>query len=136
MHGLKNWFSKYFKLKSTDSLIIVGKVVEWQKHPNADRLRIVKLDTGSGIVEPVVCGATNFDVGDNVVFALPGAHIPRSHHDPEPKPVTLQKAVIRGVESQGMICSAYELGLSDTPGDGIMTLDPTLKLGSPFSATM
>src|SRR4051812_47124683 len=58
----------------------VAKVLHFEKHPNADRLRVVKLDLGEEIVEPVVCGADNFAVGDLVALALPGAVIPQNVH--------------------------------------------------------
>ena len=63
--------------------VFVAKVLSWEKHPNADRLRVVKLDLGNRVVEPVVCGANNFDVGDLVALALPGAHIPQNFHTPQ-----------------------------------------------------
>ena len=78
--------------------IIAAKVISVEKHPNADRLRIVKLDIGNGqIVEPVVCGDFNFDTGDMVVLALPGAEIPHNIHSEQHEPFTLGKASIRGV---------------------------------------
>lgn len=106
--------------------IIVAEVLEWSKHPNADRLRVVTLDIGSEKVGPVVCGANNFDAGDKVVLALPGATIPHNLHDPENQPFVLDKATIRGVESQGMLCAAFELGigpLSDKPEILILKAD-------------
>jgi phenylalanyl-tRNA synthetase beta chain len=80
----------------------------------------------------VVCGAWNFDIGDLVPLALPGAFIPHDQHDPAGKPFNLTKATIRGVESQGMICSGKELGLSDD-GKGIMILSKDYKLGETFA---
>jgi phenylalanyl-tRNA synthetase beta chain len=116
--------------------IVTAKVLEVQKHPNADRLRIVKLDVGERIVDPVVCGASNFEAGDIVALALPGAQIPQNIHSETHEPFTLEKAKIRGIESQGMICAAFELGLSKEPGSGIMILKPETKLGSQFSSDM
>src|SRR3989344_3515480 len=78
--------------------IIVAKVVKIEKHPNADRLRIITLSDGKQTIGPVVCGAWNFDVGAIVPLALPGTTIPQSQ-------TKLAKATIRGIESQGMICS-------------------------------
>ncbi len=111
--------------------IIVAKVLKVEKHPNADRLRVVELTDGQNIFEPVVCGAWNFEAGDIVPLALPGALIPHDQHDPEGKPFTLTKATIRGIESQGMICSGKELGVSDD-GKGILKLDSSYKLGETF----
>lgn len=111
--------------------IIVAKVTKVEKHPNADRLRVIELTDGTTTYAPVVCGAWNFDVGAIVPLALPGALIPHNQHDPEGKPFTLGKAKIRGIESQGMICSAKELGLSED-GEGILLLSEDNKLGEAF----
>jgi phenylalanyl-tRNA synthetase beta chain len=113
--------------------IIVAKVTKVEKHPNADRLRVIELTDGHKTYAPIVCGAWNFDVGAKVVLALPDAIIPHNQHDPEGKSFTLTKATIRGVESQGMICSGKELGLNDD-GQGIMLLDDSYKLGSQLTA--
>src|SRR3989344_3535587 len=108
--------------------IIVAKVTKVEKHPNADRLRVIELTDGKHTIGPVVCGAWNFDIGALVALAKPGATIPHDQHDPEGKPFVLGKAAIRGIESQGMICSAKELGLSED-GAGILLLDSKHKLG-------
>jgi len=112
--------------------IIVAKVTKVEKHPNADRLRVIELTDGTNTFAPVVCGAWNFDVGAIVPLALPGATIPHDQHDPEGKSFVLGKAKIRGIESQGMICSAKELGLSGD-GDGILLLDQSASIGEIFS---
>lgn len=98
-----------------ESLIVTARVVSVSPHPNADRLQLVFADIGKTTVSPVVCGATNFREGDIVALALPGAHIPRNIHSDQHESYILQKATIRGVESQGMLCSGFELGLRDTP---------------------
>lgn len=115
--------------------IIVAKVTKVEKHPNADRLRIVELTDGQKTIAPVVCGAWNFEEGAVVPLALPGAIIPHNNHDPEGKPFTLGKATIRGIESQGMICSGKELGLGEDAA-GILVLKPNTKLGSEFTPNM
>lgn len=103
---------------SSESKIVAAKVIKIEKHPNADRLRVISLDGGkNGIIEPVVCGAFNFEVGDMVVLALPGARIAKNIHSDLHEPFTLDKAKIRGIESQGMICAEFELGASDNIGD-------------------
>ncbi len=115
----------------------MAKVVEAAKHPNADRLRLIKLEVGGSVTGPVVCGAFNFGVGDMVVLALPGANIAQNVHDKAHKPFVLQKATIRGIESQGMICAAFELGLgplSEKPE--IMLLKSHIKSGSQFYPEM
>ncbi len=127
-----------FKTPAPDfSGILAAKVLDIQKHPNADRLRLITLDVGDKTVSPVVCGAFNFDVGDVVALALPGARIAKNIHADDHQPFTLGKAKIRGLESQGMICAAFELGigpLSEKPE--IMLLKTQVKPGSPFSADM
>lgn len=115
--------------------IVAAKVLNVEKHPNADRLRIVMLTDGTNTIGPVVCGAWNFDVDAIVPLALPGALIPHDNHDPEGKPFILSKAKIRGVESQGMICSAKELGLGED-GGGIMILKPETTPGAQFTKAL
>ncbi len=115
--------------------IIVAKVTKVEKHPNADRLRVITLNDGQKEISPVVCGAWNFDVNTIVPLALPGATIPHDQHDPEGKPFTLGKAKIRGVESQGMICSGKELGLT-AESSGILHLVDSAPLGSNFSSDL
>ncbi len=136
MNLLKKWFAEVFKAAPTFKNIIAAKIIHFEKHPNADRLRVVKLDGGKDVYEPIVCGATNFSVGDIVALALPGAVIPQNIHSEAHESFVLNKAKIRGVESQGMICAAYELGLSNEPGLGIMILKPETALGSEFRSEM
>lgn len=123
----KNLFAK--KESSISGKIIAAKVVKIAKHPNADRLRVVTLTDGSRVIDPVVCGAYNFDVGAIVALALPGATIAKNIHSTENESFVLGTAKIRGIESQGMICAAFELGLSDDKNDGIMLLPEDTPLG-------
>jgi phenylalanyl-tRNA synthetase beta chain len=109
----------------------VGEVLEVNKHPNADRLTVCKVSLGKDTFQ-IICGAPNVAVGQKVPVALVGAVIPRNQHDPEGKPFVLTRAKIRGVESYGMICSEYELGLGDDK-EGIMVLDPNAKVGQPLA---
>ena len=81
----------------------IGYVVEAVQHPNADKLRVCKVDTGQGVVQ-VVCGAPNARTGMKGVFAPVGSFIPGTKLD-------LKKGVIRGVDSNGMLCSMREMGL-------------------------
>jgi phenylalanyl-tRNA synthetase beta chain len=83
---------------------VVAEVLSAASHPNADTLKLCTVETGSGIVE-VVCGAPNARAGMKAVFAPLGAHIPGTG-------LTLKAASIRGVASEGMLCSERELGLS------------------------
>ncbi len=110
---------------------VVGEVLERAKHPNADRLSICKVNIGSAIQE-VVCGAPNVAAGQKVVVALIGAIIPHNQHDSEGKPFVIERAKIRGVESNGMICSELELGLGKD-ASGILVLDEKAKVGTPLA---
>ncbi len=105
--------------------IVVGKVLEIYQHPNADKVRVTKVDVGSGVYE-IVCGAWNFDVNAIVPVALPKSYIKDNF--------LIDKRDIRGVESNGMICSATELDLWDDH-TGILLLDEDSKIGSNFSDT-
>jgi phenylalanyl-tRNA synthetase beta chain len=118
--------------RSIDEKIISAEVISWEQHPNADRLRIVTLRAGDATIAPVVCGAKNFDSGHKVCLALPGSLVPHDQHDTEGKPFTLGTATIRGIESQGMICSAAELGLSNEH-DGILLLPSDTQTGVPVA---
>ena len=100
------------------SNVITAKVVSVEKHPNADRLKICHLTTGKDEYD-VVCGASNVEKGLVVPLALVGARV---------KDITIKRSKIRGVESNGMICSAEELGLEER-SDGILTLDENTPLG-------
>ncbi len=103
--------------------IVVGKVLEVYEHPNADKVRITKTDVGNNIYE-IVCGAWNFDVGAVVPVALPNSKIKDNFK--------IDKRDIRGIQSNGMICSASELDLWDDH-DGILLLDDKLLPGTDFS---
>jgi phenylalanyl-tRNA synthetase beta chain len=103
---------------------VVASVIEAKPHPNADRLRVCIVDTGGARVQ-VVCGAPNARSGMKGVFAPVGTHIPGTGLD-------LQKGVIRGVESNGMLCSEREMGLSEDH-EGIIELSADAPLGAPFA---
>ncbi|MEZ5667756.1 MAG: phenylalanine--tRNA ligase subunit beta [Alphaproteobacteria bacterium] len=103
----------------------VAHVISAEPHPNADRLRVCMVDTGSGTVQ-VVCGAPNARAGMKGVFAAAGSHIPGTGLD-------LKKGVIRGVESNGMLCSEREMGISDDH-EGIIDLPADTPVGASFAA--
>jgi phenylalanyl-tRNA synthetase beta chain len=103
----------------------VGYVVSCERHPNADRLTVCLVDTGARQVQ-VVCGAPNAHTGMKGVFAPAGVRIPGTGLD-------LKKTVIRGVESNGMLCSEKEMGLSEEHA-GIIELPDDAPLGAPFAA--
>lgn len=90
--------------------IVIGEIKEVLPHPNADKLRVCKVDTGDGEIHDIVCGGTNLEAGMKVVVACPGAMV-RWHGEGEP--VEIKNAKLRGVASYGMICASVEVGLSD-----------------------
>ncbi|MGA7436039.1 MAG: phenylalanine--tRNA ligase subunit beta [Solirubrobacterales bacterium] len=93
---------------------VIGKVLAVEPHPDADRLRVCTVDAGEDENRNIVCGAPNVDAGQTVVVALPGAIMPGG--------MKIRKAKLRGVPSEGMICSETELELGDG-SDGIMVLE-------------
>jgi phenylalanyl-tRNA synthetase beta chain len=101
----------------------IAEVIEAVQHPNADRLRACRVDTGEGIVS-VVCGAPNARTGMKAVFARPGSFIPGTG-------ITLQVGQIRGVESAGMLLSLREMGLGDDH-TGIVDLPAEAPVGVPY----
>jgi phenylalanyl-tRNA synthetase beta chain len=106
---------------------VIGKVIKINKHPNADKLTVCDISIGREEIK-VVCGAPNVSAEQKVVIGLSGAVVPRNQHDPEGNPFTLSKTSIRGVVSNGMICSEYELGLGDDK-DGILVMPEATKEG-------
>jgi phenylalanyl-tRNA synthetase beta chain len=104
----------------------VARVVSAERHPNADRLRVCMVDTGSGEPVQVVCGAPNARTGMTSVFAPPGTFIPG-------KNMTLEVGTIRGQISRGMLVSAFELQLSDDH-EGIIDLPADAPVGQPYAA--
>jgi phenylalanyl-tRNA synthetase beta chain len=103
---------------------VVAKIVSAEKHPNADKLQVCKVDAGTGELLNVVCGAPNARAGLKSVFAFPGTYIPGSDF-------TLTKGNIRGAESNGMLCSGRELQLSDDH-NGIIELPEDAPIGGRF----
>jgi len=106
--------------------IVVGEIREAVQHPNADRLRVCQVDVGQGALLNIVCGAPNARVGIKVPCALVGAELPPGE---DGKPFLIKQGLLRGVESQGMLCSARELQLSDDHG-GLLELAADAPLGS------
>ena len=92
--------------------IVVGEIRSFEKHPNADRLNVCQVDAGQERLLNIVCGAPNVAVGMKVPCAMIGASLPPAA-DGDGKPFEIKRAKMRGVESEGMLCSARELGLSD-----------------------
>ncbi|WP_404462683.1 YtpR family tRNA-binding protein [Sutcliffiella horikoshii] len=106
---------------------VVGHVTEKEKHPNADKLSVCKVDVGTEVLQ-IVCGAPNVDSGQYVVVAKVGAVMPSG--------LVIRDAELRGVASSGMICSAKELDLPDAPSEkGILVLEAgKYEAGQPFSS--
>jgi phenylalanyl-tRNA synthetase beta chain len=104
--------------------LIIGKVMECEQHPNADKLRLTKVDIGTPELLKIVCGAPNVAVGQTVVVATIGTTIYPSNGEP----LTMKKAKIRGEESEGMICAEDEIGLGDNH-DGIIILPEGTPIG-------
>ena len=113
-----------YDLKPNYSNIVVGKVEDIYTHPNADKVRVTKTNVGSKTYE-IVCGAWNFEIGAVVPVALPKSVIKDGFE--------IDKRDIRGVESNGMICSASELDLWDDH-EGILLLDDKILPGTDFSS--
>src|SRR6185436_15921431 len=109
--------------------VVVAQVTTRDKHPNADKLSLCRVNDGKG-ERQIVCGAQNFKAGDKVPLILPGASLPLKPGEKEP--FTIKVGKIRGVESHGMLCSGKELGLS-TDAEGLMILPADAKVGQPFA---
>ncbi len=101
--------------------VVVGKVVAVEPHPNAERLKVCKVNVGSSSPLQIVCGAANVTAGLRVPCAMVGAELPGG--------LKIKKAALRGVESHGMLCSAKELGMAES-SDGLMILPATAKSGA------
>src|SRR5438552_6159547 len=104
--------------------VIVSQITASSRHPNADRLTVCEVNDGSGTKRQIVCGATNYKVGDKVPLALPGAKLPNG--------TEIRKSKLRGVESEGMLCSPIELGLGED-ASGLLILSPEAKVGASIS---
>lgn len=102
---------------------IVGKVIEKDSHPDADKLNVTKVDVGTEVLQ-IVCGAPNVDEEQKVVVARVGAIMPEGLY--------IKPSQLRGVDSNGMICSKKELNLKDDGVKGIYVLDDTYNVGEPF----
>ncbi|HVM61522.1 MAG TPA: phenylalanine--tRNA ligase subunit beta [Verrucomicrobiae bacterium] len=106
--------------------VVVCQVLSSEKHPNADKLSVCRVNDGKA-ERQIVCGAKNYKVGDKVPLALPGTTMANG--------MTIKEAKLRGVESQGMMCSAEELGLPKGE-DGLLILPADTRLGITLSEAM
>lgn len=107
------------------SNVVVAHVVEVAKHPNADRLNVCQVDAGTGTLLNIVCGAPNVRAGMKAICAKAGALLPPGA---DGKPFEIKVGKLRGVESQGMMCSAKELGISEE-SNGLMELPEDAPVG-------
>ncbi len=103
--------------------VLVAQIKSSDQHPNADRLSVCQVDDGSGDLRQIVCGAKNYKVGDKVPLAVPGAVLPGDFK--------IKAGKLRGVESNGMMCSGKELGLSDDH-QGLLILSEDAPVGVPI----
>jgi phenylalanyl-tRNA synthetase beta chain len=103
--------------------VVVAQIIESKPHPNADRLTVCVVDDGSGTKRQIVCGAKNYKVDDKVPLALPGAELTGG--------LKIRASKLRGVESEGMLCSAEELGVAEDTA-GLLILSPEAKIGAPI----
>ncbi|HEX6707163.1 MAG TPA: phenylalanine--tRNA ligase subunit beta [Albitalea sp.] len=108
--------------------VVVGEVLAVERHPNADRLSVCQVDAGTGRTLTIVCGAPNVKPGIKVPTALVGAELPPADDDKTGQPFKIKLGQLRGVESQGMLCSARELKLSDDHA-GLLILDASAPVG-------
>ena len=113
-------------LQPTFSGVVVARVLEAVRHPNADKLQVARVDTGREVLS-IVCGAANCRAGLNVALALPGARLPGDFE--------IKVSKIRGETSHGMLCSEKELGLS-TESEGIIELPDSMELGQAIAAVL
>jgi len=119
-------FEKYESHKGGLQGLIIGEVIECSSHPNADKLKITKVNTGTGNPLQIVCGAANVDTGQKVIVAPVGLTI----YPLNKEPLVIKVATIRGVESYGMLCAEDEIGIS-ADHRGIIVLPDHVKPGTP-----
>jgi phenylalanyl-tRNA synthetase beta chain len=103
---------------------VVGEILSSEQHPNADRLSVCSVNVGLDEPQQIVCGAKNYKVGDRVPVALPGCVLPGDF--------TIKKSNLRGIKSNGMMCSTKELGLGDDHG-GLLILEQRPEIGTPIN---
>ncbi len=108
--------------------VVVGEVLQRDQHPDADKLGVCRVDCGPEVGEKsIVCGASNYKVGDRVPVALPGAELPGGFK--------IKRSKLRGVESDGMMCSGKEIGVGDDHA-GLLILEGSPALGAPINAVL
>src|SRR5436190_6514837 len=103
--------------------VVIARIDDSKPHPNADRLSVCIVDDGRGTKRQIVCGAKNYKVGDKVLLALPGAELSGG--------LRIRASKLRGIESEGMLCSPKELGIAEDAA-GLLILSPQAKIGGPI----
>ncbi len=104
--------------------VVIGHVLAAEKHPNADKLKVCQVDIGTKSPLTIVCGAKNVAAGQRVAVAKTGASLPGG--------IAIKAVALRGIDSQGMICAADELGLAES-SNGIMVLSSDAPIGDDFA---
>ena len=107
---------------NNDEFFVVGEVLSCEKHPDADKLKVTEVKVNEEETLQIVCGAPNVEAGQKGVVALSGAMMPSG--------LLIKKSKLRGVESNGMLCSKRELGLPQEEARGILVLDENTKVGT------
>lgn len=118
-------FEEVSSIKGGLKGVVIGKVVECEKHADADKLSITKVDLGTGELHQIICGAPNVATGQKVLVATIGCTL----YPTSGEPLTIKKAKIRGVESYGMICASDELGMGEDHS-GILVLPEDVLIGT------
>ena len=111
------------QLGLSTELVVVAQIKEAVQHPDADRLKVCQVDAGEGALRQIVCGAQNYEVGDKVPCALPGADLGGGF--------VIKDGKLRGVESKGMLCGGSEIGVADE-ADGLLILPTDAEIGKPL----
>ena len=124
VEGIEPWQSVKGGLKG----VVVGEVMQCDKHPGADRLSLCKVDAGTGNILQIVCGAPNVATGQKVMVALPGTKL----YPVSGEPFEIKKSNIRGESSEGMLCAEDEVGLGESHA-GLLILNSNAKIGSPVA---
>ena len=109
---------------NNDDYFVVGEVLTCEKHPDADKLKVTTVKVSEDEVLQIVCGAPNVEAGQKVVVSLIGAMMPSG--------LLIKKSKLRGVESNGMLCSKRELGLPQEEVRGILVLENDVEVGTKF----
>jgi phenylalanyl-tRNA synthetase beta chain len=117
-------FEKYEEIKGGLEGLVIGEVLSTEKHPNADKLTLTRVNIGNGEALQIVCGAPNVRTGQKVIVAAVGTTI----HPTTGDPLTMKVAKIRNIESYGMICAEDEIGIGMSHA-GILVLPPSAKVG-------